>query len=61
MKTVSEKVQCKKINKYFYEDHKGRIRKYLHFCRRKSCKTESPYNYKNLNPIIVLNIKKKIW
>ena len=48
MKSVSEKVLCVKIDKYYFKDHKGRIRKYLQFCRRKLCKTESSYNYENL-------------
>ena len=61
MKTVTQKVQCQKIDKYYFKDHKGIIQKYLHFCRRKNCKTESSYNYKILNPNIVLSIKKKIW
>ena len=61
MKSVSEKVQCVKIDKYHFRDPKGRIRKYLQFCRRKLCKTESSHNYENLNPSIVLNIKKKTW
>ena len=29
MKSVSEKVLCVKIDKYYFKDHKGRIRKYL--------------------------------
>ena len=48
MKSVSEKVQCVKIDKYYFRDPMGRIRKYLKFCRRKLCKTESSYNYENL-------------
>ena len=50
MKSVLEKVQCVKIDKYYFKDHKGRIQKYLQFCRRKNCKTESSYNYENLKP-----------
>ena len=50
MKSVSEKVLCAKIDKHSFKDHKGRIRKYLQFCRRKLCKTESSYNYENLKP-----------
>ena len=45
MKSVTQKVQCQKIDKYYFKDHKGIIQKYLHFCRRKNCKTESSYNY----------------
>ena len=50
MKSVVQKVQCKKIDKFYFRDHTGRIRKYLQFCRRKVCKTESSYNYQNLKP-----------
>ena len=32
MKSVSEKVLCVKIDKYYFKDPKGRIRKYLQFC-----------------------------
>ena len=59
MKTVTQKVLCQKIDKYFYKDHKGRIRKYLHFCRRKNCKTESSYNYENLKPKYYFKHKKE--
>ena len=48
MKSVSEKVQGVIIDKYYFRDPKGRIRKYLQFCIRKLCKTESSYNYENL-------------
>ena len=62
MESVSEKVLCVKIDKYYFKDHKGRIRKYLQFCRRKLRKTESSYNYENLiPPKYCLSIKKKIW
>ena len=50
MKSVIQKVQCVKIDKYYFTDPKERIRKYLQFCRRKNCKTESSYNYENLKP-----------
>ena len=46
MKRVSEKVQCVKIDKYYFRNHKGGIRKYLQFCRRKLCKAESSHNYR---------------
>ena len=59
MKSVSEKVLCVKINKYYFKDHKGRIRKYLQFCRRKLCKTESSYNYENLKPKYCFKHKKE--
>ena len=48
MKSVIQKVQCQKIDKFYFRDPKGRIRKYLQYCRRLKCKTESSYNYENL-------------
>ena len=38
---VTEKIKCQKIDKYFFKNSKGRIRKYSKYCRRKNCKTES--------------------
>ena len=49
MKSVIQKVKCVKIDNYYFHDPKGRIRKYLQFCRRKNCKTVSS-NYENLKP-----------
>ena len=45
---MTEKVKCQKIDKYFFKNTKGRIQKYIKYCRRKKCKTESSYNYENL-------------
>ena len=59
MKSVTQKVQCQKIDKFYFKDHKGIIRKYLHFCGRKNCKTESSYNYKNLKPKYCFKHKKE--
>ena len=59
MKSVTQKVQCQKIGKYYFKDHKGIIRKYLQFCRRKNCKTESSYNYENLKPKYCFKHKKE--
>ena len=50
MKSVIQKIQCVKVDKYYFRNPKGRIRKYLQFCRRKLCKTESSYNYDNIKP-----------
>ena len=50
MKSVIQKVQCVKIDKYYFRNSKGRIFKYSQFCRKKNCKTESSYNYQNLKP-----------
>ena len=59
MKSVTEKVQCQQIDKYFFKDPKGRIQKYLYFCRRKNCKTESFYDYENLKPKYCFKHKKE--
>ena len=59
MKSVIQKVQCVKIDKYYFRNHKGRIYKYSQFCRRKNCKTESSYNYENLKPKYCFKHKKE--
>ena len=59
MKTVIQKVQCVKIDKYYFHNHKGRIYKNSQFCRRKLCKTESSYNYENLKPKYCFKHKKE--
>ena len=56
---VSEKIRCVKIDKYFFRDPEGRIKKYLQFCRRKNCKTESSYNYENIKKPIYCNKHKR--
>ena len=56
---VTEKIKCQKIDKYFFKTHKGRIKKYLQFCRRKNCKTESSYNYENFKPKYCFKHKKE--
>ena len=38
MKSVTQKVQCQKIDKYYFKDHKGIIRKYLHFVEERTVK-----------------------
>ena len=48
-----------KIDKFYFRDPKGRIRKYLQLCRRLKCKTESSYNYKNLKPKHCFKHKKE--
>ena len=53
---VTLKVQCQKIDKYFYRDLNGNILKYSHYCIEKNCKTESSYNFENKNQFIVINI-----
>ena len=49
--SVTEKIKCQKIDKYFYRSLKGIIFKYSHYCIEKNCKIESSYNYENLKPI----------
>ena len=49
--SVSEKIKCQKIDKYFYRSPGGTILKYSHYCIEKNCKTKSSYNYENLKPI----------
>ena len=56
---VTEKIKCQKIDKDFFRDSVGRIRKYLQFCRRKNCKTESSYNFENLKPKYCFKHKKE--
>ena len=46
---MPEKIKCVKIDKYYFRDHTGGIRKYLQFCRKLKCKIESSYNYENLD------------
>ena len=59
MKSVIQKVQCVKIDKYYFRNSKGRIYKYSQFCRRKNCKRESSYNYENLKPKYCFKHKKE--
>ena len=56
---VTEKILCKRIDRYYFRDHEGRIKKYLQFCRKKNCKTESSYNYQNLKPKYCYKHKKE--
>ena len=61
MKIVIQKVQCVKIDKYYFRNSKGRIFKYSQFCIRKNCKTKSSYNYENLKPKYCFKHKKEDW
>ena len=54
IKSVTRKVQCQKIDKFYYKTPEGRVFKYAHFCRRKGCKTESSYNYENIKKTKIL-------
>ena len=49
--SVSERILCQRIDKFFYRDHNGDIRKYSQYCIAKNCKKLSSYNYENLKPI----------
>ena len=49
--SVSEKIKCQKIDKYFYRSPEGTILKYSHYCTEKNCRTDSSYNYENLKLI----------
>ena len=49
--SVTEKIKCQKIDKYFYRSPEGNILKYSLYCIEKNCRTESSYNYENLKPI----------
>ena len=55
--SVTEKIKCQKINKYFYKSPEGTILKYSQYCIQKNCKTESSYNYENLKPIYCVKHK----
>ena len=41
--SVSEKIKCKKINKFFYRSPDGKILKYSQYCIEKKWRTESSY------------------
>ena len=59
MKSVIQKCQCVKIDKYYFRNYMGRIFKYSQFCRRKNFKTESSYNYENLKRKYCFKHKKE--
>ena len=56
---VTEKILCERIDKYFYRDPDGNIKKYSIYCIEKDCKILATYNYEKKKPFIVINIKKK--
>ena len=55
--SVTEKIKCQKIDKYFFRSPEGYILKYSQYCIEKNCKTESSYNYENLKPIYCVKHK----
>ena len=61
MKSVIQKVQCVKIDKYYFRNIKGRILKYSDFVDERIVKQNLLIIIKISIPNIVLNIKKKTW
>ena len=59
VKSVVEKIKCQRIDRYFFRDPEGRIKKYLQYCKRKGCTTESSYDYQNLKPKYCFRHKKQ--
>ena len=49
--SVSERILCQRIDKFFYSDHNEDIKKYSQYCIEKNCKTLASYNYEKLKPI----------
>ena len=49
--SVSERILCERINKFFYRTPEGKILKYSIYCIKKDCKTLASYNYEKLKPI----------
>ena len=37
--SVSERILCRRIDKFFYNDHNDDIKKYSQYCIEKDCKT----------------------
>ena len=54
--SVSERILCRRIDKFFYRDHNGDIKKYSQYCIEKNCKTLASYNYEKINLFIVISI-----
>ena len=48
---ITDKILCKRINKYFYRDHNDEIKKYSIYCIEKNCKTLAAYNYEGKKAI----------
>ena len=55
---MTEKIKCQKIDKYLFKNSKGRICKYLKYCRRKNCKPKVHTIMKISNQNTPVNIKK---
>ena len=56
---VTEKILCERIDKYFYRDPDGNIKKYSIYCIEKDCKKLSTYNYEKKKPIFCNDHKKE--
>ena len=61
MKSVIQKVQCVKIDKYYFRNSKGRFTNIRNFAEERTVKQNLLTIMKISNQGIVLNIKKKIW
>ena len=65
--SVSERILCRRIDKFFYSDHNGDIKKYSQYCIEKDCKTLASYNYEKNKPKYcnkhklkkMINVKRK--
>ena len=56
---VTDKILCERIDKYFYRDPDGNIKKYSIFCIENNCKKLATYNYEKKKPIYCNKHKKE--
>ena len=56
---VTDKILCKRIDKYFYRDHNDDIKKYSIYCIEKNCKKLASYNYEGMKQIYCNDHKKE--
>ena len=49
--SISERILCERINKFFYRNHEGKILKCSIYCIKKDCKILASYNNEKLKPI----------
>ena len=54
----TEKILCKRSDKFFYRDHNGDIKKYSQYCIEKNCKTLASYYYEKNKTRICCNKHK---
>ena len=57
--SVTDKILCERIDKYFYRDPDGNIKKYSIYCIEKDCKTLAAYNYEKKKPLYCNQHKKE--